>query len=437
MNSLKVIKSTFFKINTAQSLTLSTQNKIIVDVGNEFKVRFSFKVGNHVFVELDKPLSPVGKIGYFFADHVDIKVDEFRGVWLTNVASNVLSSENSIKKALEFLKEKKFNTLYPVVWNGNYTLYESDIANSAFGKAIHPQFTHRDMMKEILDLALDQGFRVIPWFEYGLMTLPNSDLVNRHPDWFTLDPRGNLLRQRKNNLGGLVDDDHIWLNPIHPEVIQFITDLIGECIQKYPTINGIQIDDHFGMPKEMGYDPFTTTLYQSETGISVVPKSEADAGWSKWVDWRVTKVTNLMRAIFNNVKRINQDCLVSLSPNPQSFSRANYMADWTSWESESLINELIVQIYRDDTKAFENELKTRSILQARDRIPTGIGIFTGYQNDPKEINLIKEQTQAVRDVNFAGFSYFFYETLVTQIDNRTSLSTIIDRNQSSDFDFLD
>jgi uncharacterized lipoprotein YddW (UPF0748 family) len=434
MGNLKVTASSWFKRYTAQSANLSSQDKVAVSNGDTFDVDHAFKVGNHLFVELLQPLGSVGKVGYFFADHVDVEIDELRGVWLTNVASDVLFSRANIKSALNILKTLKFNTLYPVVWNGNYTLYESSVANSAFGKAIHPDFKNRDIIQEILDLARDQGFRVIPWFEYGLMTLPNSELVNLHPEWFTRDERGSFTRLRKNNEGRLVEDEHIWLNPCRSEVIQFMSDLIGEFIQKYPSVHGIQLDDHFGMPKEMGYDVFTTNLYRQDTGSRRVPKNESQADWSEWVDWRVGKVTGLMRTISTTVKSINKDYLVSLSPNPQDFSRRNYMANWTAWEKERLIDELIVQVYRENTQSLEDEITRRAVLEARDRILTGIGLFTGYRNNPRSLNLIKDQSQVVRDINFAGVSYFFYETLVKELNTEVP-PTLVARDLST-FSFL-
>lgn len=433
MASLKITTSSWFKKYTKQSSSLSDRDKAFVTESSVFDVKYAFKVGNHLFVELSQAISPVGNLGFFFASHVNVEIDEFRGVWLTNVDSKVLFSRNNINVALDTLEKLQFNTLYPVVWNRNYTLYESDVAKSIFGSSILPEFAARagDMMQDILELAQNRGFRVIPWFEYGLMTLPKSELFKLHPDWFTQDVRNEFIRQRRDGTGQLVNDDHVWLNPCRSEVVQFMTDLIGEFLQKYPTIHGIQLDDHFGMPKEMGHDSFTVELYQRETGETIIPKTEADAGWAGWVKWRSGKVTALMRSIFMKVKSINQNCLISLSPNPQDFSRANYMADWTAWESEGLIEELVVQIYRDNAQSVKNELDNRALVKARDNIPTGIGLFTGSRQNKRLINQIQEQTQVVRDMNFAGISYFFYETLV----NQQIEPTLVARNPA-DFGFL-
>ncbi|WP_223278643.1 family 10 glycosylhydrolase [Nostoc sp. 'Peltigera membranacea cyanobiont' 232] len=46
---------------------------------------------------------------------------EVRGVWLTNVDSQVLFSSQNLKNALSRLNKLNFNTIYPTVWNGGYT----------------------------------------------------------------------------------------------------------------------------------------------------------------------------------------------------------------------------------------------------------------------------------------------------------------------------
>lgn len=445
MKTLTIKTSSWFKKFTAQSASLEDQDKVAVNAGDSFQVKYAFRVGSHCFVELASELPPVGKLGYFFHDHVQVEAEELRGVWLTNVDSEVLFSREKLEAALKKLKDLKFNTLYPVVWQGGYTLYPSDIASSTFGHSIHPQMKDRvkgslgEMMTDILELGHKQGFRIIPWFEYGLMApappAPPHEkhpLVKKHENWFTRDTRDELVRLKENDEGKLVPDDHVWLNPTEPKVIEFMTDLIGEFVHNYPEIDGIQLDDHFGMPKEMGYDESTKKLYKSEKGISAPPKDKRQPGWSDWVDWRVSKVTVLMHKIFEKVKGINPNCLISLSPNPQRFSKSNYMADWTTWESNGLIEELAVQLYRDTTSALQGELNSLPLLKARDRIPTGIGIFTGSYKKPWEIQLIHKQTQAVRKTNFAGVAYFFYETLFNQ---KTDTDPVIARDRS-DLNFL-
>ncbi len=58
---------------------------------------------------------------------------EIRGVWLTNIDSQVLFSEQAVKGSLQQLANKRFNTVYPAVWSWGYTLYPSQVGERATG----------------------------------------------------------------------------------------------------------------------------------------------------------------------------------------------------------------------------------------------------------------------------------------------------------------
>ncbi|MCX5936141.1 MAG: family 10 glycosylhydrolase, partial [Pseudanabaena sp. LacPavin_0818_WC45_MAG_42_6] len=94
--------------------------------------------------------------------------NELRGIWLTNVDSNVLFSAQNLERAIKRLKRLKFNTLYPTVWNRGYTLYPSKVAETSFGVPVFPipELQERDMLAEAIKFGHEQNFAVIPWFEY-------------------------------------------------------------------------------------------------------------------------------------------------------------------------------------------------------------------------------------------------------------------------------
>jgi uncharacterized lipoprotein YddW (UPF0748 family) len=56
-------------------------------------------------------------------------LQEIRGVWLTNVDSEVMFSRTGIQQAFNQLAQLKFNTVYPAVWNWGYTQYPARSPN--------------------------------------------------------------------------------------------------------------------------------------------------------------------------------------------------------------------------------------------------------------------------------------------------------------------
>ncbi|MEE3715797.1 family 10 glycosylhydrolase [Tumidithrix elongata RA019] len=398
MLTLRIAQNTFFKATTDPSSSLAVTQKAFINAGKSLQIKSYQKKGKHYFVQLAESISPVGASGYFFHEHV--QMEEIRGVWLANADSDILQSRENLRKGLAQLKALGFNTIYPVVWQRGFTLYPSEVAKNTFGASISPDphFKDRDMLAELIEEAKPHGFRVIAWFEYGLMTPSNA--------MFT-QTRSELLTEDRNGNKSLSDRNMCWLNPCQPEVREFISDLVAEVAQNY-SIDGVQLDDHFAMPVEMGYDSFTLELFNQETGGADPLENPNSYLWKKW---RMDKITDLLRKIFQSVKAKNADCILSISPNPLGFSQSKCLADWHIWEQEGLMEEMVLQVYRDDLSAFIDELNKSEVRNTRDRIPTVIGILTGLKDSCVPFATIEAQISETRNRDFAGVSFFFFGSL--------------------------
>ncbi len=329
-----------------------------------------------------------------------------KAVWLTNIDSQVMNSRKNLAEGLHRLADLGFNTIYPVVWQRGYTLYPSEVAKQLAGADILPRspFVGRDVLKEIIELARPLNMRVIPWFEYGLMVPPQSSIARQHPDLLTLDI--NETTQRIQGANGELDPN-VWLNPCHFRVRKFMVDLITEVVKKYP-VAGIQLDDHFCFPQEMGYDKFSQQLFQQHNFGDIAP-IEHDS--EVWLEWGSQRLTELLQEIVSSVKSVRRNCIVSISPNPLSFSRTRYLADWKKWLDLGIMDELVLQVYRDRLDAFEIELSKPEVQAARNKIPTLIGVLAGLRTRPIASPIIKEQVASISAQQFGGLSFFFYETL--------------------------
>jgi len=345
--------------------------------------------------------------------------EEVRGVWLTNVASGVLFAPWGVERAIDKLAQLHFNTLYPVIWNRGKTFYPSSLARQVTGsdeelllKLAHPG---SDVLATLVERSHKRGLRAIAWFEYGFMVPANSELAKRHPDWLTRSQQSSTIvaqdefnaRRSDTQNSNVLQPAQAWLNPFHPEVRDFIKGLILEAIANY-AVDGIQLDDHFGLPVEMGYDRFTAKLYQQERSGQLPPSNPRDP---QWVGWRANKITEFVGDLNRSIKTIRPDCIVSLSPNSQSFSYQKYLQDWRTWVERGFIDELVLQVYRRDLNTFVGELAQPAVQFARSRIPTSVGILSGTVRTPAKIDQIQAQVRATRDRGFAGVSFFYWESL--------------------------
>lgn len=326
---------------------------------------------------------------------------ELRGIWLTNIDSDVIFSPKNITDAVNRLDKLNFNTIYPTVWQGGYTIHPSAVAKRVFGYLNDPApaLKGRDVLKEIITEAHKKGIAVIPWFEFGFMAPADSELARLHPDWLAKRRDGSTIWKEGTN-------DRVWLSPFHPEVQKFIQDLVVELVANYD-LDGIQFDDHFGLPSEFGYEPLTVLMYQK---YIKKPPSD-DARETFWIRWRADRINDFMARLFTAIKARKQKCIVGLSPNPFNFALPASLQDWFTWERRGYIEEIVLQVYRNDIKRFNAELEREEVKLAQSHIPTAVGILTGLKNNPVPLKQIQEQVQEVRKRNFAGVSFFFYESL--------------------------
>jgi uncharacterized lipoprotein YddW (UPF0748 family) len=328
---------------------------------------------------------------------------EIRGVWLTNIDSQVLFNPQLLRSAMEELGTLKFNTVYPVVWNWGYTLYSSQVMRQVTGDAIDPRepgLKGRDPLAELVQLGRQNNITVMPWFEFGFMAPADSELAKRNPQWLTQRKDGSKVWKEG-------EYDRVWLNPFKPEVQQFILNLVDEIVSKYG-VDGIQFDDHMGLPSEFGYDADTVALYKKENPGKEPPVNAKDP---EWLRWRANKITEFMGRVFAIVKARKPYAIVSLSPNSQTFSYENSLQDWGTWRRLGYVEEILLQAYRTDPTGFISELEQPEVQEAKKHVPVAIGVLTGLRTKPMPMSIIEQHIQIARDRGFSGMSFFFYETM--------------------------
>ena len=334
-----------------------------------------------------------------------VRVPEVRGVWLTNVDSDVLYDRDHLTEAMGQLARLNFNTVYPVVWHNGDTLFPSETSRRATGQAMsdHRDLQGRDLLRELATAGQQHKLTVIPWLEFGMMVAPESVIAQQHPDWISQRADGS-----KTTHAGA--EQRAWLNPTHPEVQKFLTDLAVEIVTQYP-VAGIQWDDHFGWPPDFGYSPTTIAAYQKDFPDQMPPKNQQDPRWGAWQNWRRDRLSDLFARISQAVKKAKANSIVSLSPNPYHFANPNSLQDWARWVKAGWVDEIIVQVYRNDLERFQRELGDRTLQTASTRVPVSIGLLSGLRKKPVSTLVLGQQVREVRDRQLSGMSFFFYETL--------------------------
>ena len=270
-----------------------------------------------------------------------------RGVWLTNVASDALYSREHIQEAVDLCSELGFNTIFVVTWNDTYTTYPSALLASITGEGIHPDFAGRDPLRELIDAAHAKGIKVFAWFEFGFAATMNDTtggvILRKHPHWASRGQEGRITE--KNGFQ--------WMNPFHPEVQDFIKELVLEVVRNYD-IDGIQGDDRLpALPSNGGYDDFTVKLYQSEHSGRQPPAHYKDY---EWVKWRSGKLSLFLAGLVQAVRQEKPGVVISMAPSIYPWSEENYLQNWPEWLNMGLVDLIIPQVYRYELDAYEREM---------------------------------------------------------------------------------
>ena len=323
---------------------------------------------------------------------------EIRGVWLTLNDMATLRNRERMKEAVATLGELHFNTLYPVVWNGGYAYYPSAVTRRRQIQSFDfSGLQGQDVLAEVIAEGHARNLTVVPWFEFGFMAPPSSELATRHPEWLTRKQDGTKTSM---SAAGEV----VWLNPFRPEVQQLITELVMEVITNYDG-DGIQFDDHMSLPSEFGYDPYTLDLYRRETG-----RTPGDPRDGAWLRWRADKITAFMQRLHDQIKAKKPGAIISVSPNYYDFAYKMQLQDWLGWVDKGIADEIVVQIYRPDLDSFLPQLARPELSRSRQRVPVGIGIMSGQRTRPVPMARIEAQVQAARQRGL-GVAFFYFESL--------------------------
>ena len=287
------------------------------------------------------------------------KENKIIGTWIASPKHNsFLNSKNEMEKSIDILNSKGINTLYICVWEEQKTAFKSKVLleNSTYKEIDDTSFlgngyvsNTNDPVKDLIYYAHSKGMKVLFWFEYGFMskinTVPNVDndvLLGKNPHWLAI---GNDQKPSNYN------STDYYYNSFHPEVQNFMLNLVEESLNLYPEIDGIQFDDRLpAAPANSGYDLWTINQYKLENNGQIPPSNYRD---SKWFKWRINKLNSFAKILTEKIKS-NGDYLVSFSPNIYPWSYENLMQDWPTWIKENDVDILNVQCYRKNFKDYKS-----------------------------------------------------------------------------------
>ncbi|MCU7495680.1 MAG: family 10 glycosylhydrolase [Ignavibacteria bacterium] len=354
-----------------------------------------------------------------------IQPQELRGVWITNVDSDVLTYDDAtIARAMDYLASIGINVVFPVMWNNGYTLYPSGVMTKLFNRTISPKCAGRDPLNRLIIEAHRNGIEVIPWMEYGFASSYasgsiNDAIIKQYPSWASRFSNGSILTD-----GSSPNTGFVWMSGINPEVQNFIISLCTEMLDKYD-IDGIQGDDRLpALPVEGGYDSVTVSIYKAEHNGANPPLNYDDSAWKKW---RADKLTGFLGRLRDSVKARDKNLILSSAPSPYYWGYNDHLQDSPTWVNNGMVDNFIPQIYPNPPARSFSEYQwilgrtMQDISQEKKNISFSgmlakVGSYVISTTDI--VNCVKEN----RARGIMGETYFFYEGIANQ--NRKNGDTL-------------
>jgi uncharacterized lipoprotein YddW (UPF0748 family) len=339
---------------------------------------------------------------------------EFRGIWLSRDA--VTSGRSAMRPEFERIKEAGYNVVF-VNWFKGGMIYESDVLDSYGGIRQLSEYTGRDPLQEAIEEGHRLGLEVHAWFEYGLWNWLSYDSTDVGPvlenrrDWIMRDRDGRLFSIMSGSIY------QFWMDPAHPEVVTFMTEIFAECARRYPELDGIQTDRIRYPGTTFSFSQISRTAYMNETGgTDPLNISENDPEWENFVVWRERQTSDLAQAVYQAIKAENPACLVSSAVAPPYMleGSSDKYQDWPTWGSEHSVDLLCPMLYGLHTEI--NYWLDRCLQEFDEPLRYAQGFDIGTVNP----STISQTILATRNKNHAGAVTWYYGDLTDEKKDHVS-----------------
>lgn len=343
--------------------------------------------------------------------------NEKRGVFISyiefmNYFDN--KTEEEIKKEVDRMIEETnafhLNRIYLQVRPFSDSIYPSKIfpfSHTVSGK--QGKGLSFDLLDYFIKKAHQVNIELYAWINpYRISNYTDTSFLSRdNPAYLWLD----------TNHVKTIPDKGIYYNPASSEVMDLIVSGVEEIVTNYE-IDGILLDDYF-------YPDDTIDLENYEKVKNTISIT----------DFRLSKVNELVKRIYDTVHKIKPNTQFGISPDGNITNNYDmHYADVKKWlKEDGYIDFIMPQIYygfRHETKPFiETINEWKRLIQNDVELQVALALYKSGKEDQYaksgsrewiEYNdIIKKQILVARNMNiYQGFSIFRYQYLIDDSGNK-------------------
>lgn len=349
--------------------------------------------------------------------------EHVRGAWMTGYGTGY-PTPDEIDRTITAAKAAKLNLIIVEVRRSADAYYRSDIEPLASG--IPPNF---DPLAYLLKIAHAEGINVHAWVSVYRIWRGDSTpsdpehLANKHPDWIARSYGGDI-----NAPAG------IFVDPGVPNARDYITRVVTDIVRRYD-IDGLHLDFIRYPDAQWGYSKISLDRYFAETGAQAKPKPND----LRWQEWKRDQVTDAVRAIRREVRRLKPELLTSAATIAYGSCPARFSdtyaykhlgQDWRRWLSEDLIDANMPMNYRD-TRRPEKLDEFREWLAPLSKWSCEKPVFVGLASYMSDAQAVEAQVDEVRRAGLDGFVVFcFNASGIRVMESRDKLAFSLAKTDS-------
>lgn len=323
---------------------------------------------------------------------------EYRMLWAANYDTpGQYLTPQAVTAFVQTAKKYNYNAIIPNIVDRGMAFYNSRLLPRS-PKIPDPTFDPLlDLIQKAHDISGGQPYlEVHPWIVMypswrGRELPPPKHVAAEHPDWLSLTYADGKTTPARRGM---------MLDPGVPGVQDYLASVCAEIVQHYD-VDGINLDYIRYDGDITGYNPLALELFRKDTRFTGMPKPDDPA----WAQWRRDRVTNLVRRIYAETKRVKPRVRVSactitwgaLDVGWQaSAAYTKALQDWHGWMREGILDISMPMDYKRESVA-EQKRSFRdwldfTVAASYGRLPViGLGLYMNSIDD--SITQIREARQ--------------------------------------------
>lgn len=360
-------------------------------------------------------------------DHIDAWV---KGTWVRPTTNK----QDAIDAEVARLKALGVTDLYLETYFLGRTAYPSQVMARYGLRNQHPQFRGDDVVQQWIDTAHQQGLRLHIWFQTYYAgnqaefwdNQPYGPILTEHPEW--ANRSYTHMKQALNHPApSVVESGHYFLDPANREVQTYIKALITEIVERYPTMDGFQLD-YIRYPSTVKLEQPNYLLYtwgytdsawadwsQQPAVAEALKKLPVDTSkgnwqwltnthplWNNWTEYKKAQVSDLVKWTSNlldqKAPKAQLTTVMFFSHEP---TKAQKCQDYPKWVANGWVDAIVPIGLSDQPAQLKQQLiQLKKETQHR---PILVGNFDLYNRRPKAQlieNLTTTQQEAMKGVVF-------------------------------------